>query len=85
MSKLLFEQLAVKLCEAVPGLKPELKEELQKNFRTILQNALTKMNLVSREEFEVQVALLSKARSRLSALELRLAELEEDSLSRKKQ
>jgi BMFP domain-containing protein YqiC len=50
--------------------------DVEKNFKAVLAGAFGKLDLVSREEFEVQRELLAKANERLSALEARVAELE---------
>lgn len=50
--------------------------DLRRNFRAMLSSAFTKMDLVSREEYDVQVQVLAKAREKLAALEARVAELE---------
>ncbi|GHT84018.1 hypothetical protein AGMMS49960_10800 [Betaproteobacteria bacterium] len=50
--------------------------DIEKNFKAVLAGAFDKLDLVSREEFEVQRELLVKAHERLSALEARVAELE---------
>lgn len=50
--------------------------DLRRNFRAMLSSAFTKMDLVSREEYDVQVQVLAKAREKLAALEKRVAELE---------
>lgn len=50
--------------------------EIEKNARAFLGGVFTRLDLVSREEFEVQRALLSKAQEKLSRLEARIAELE---------
>jgi len=50
---------------------------MEKNFRAILQSALGKMDLVTREEFEVQKGVLAKTRSKLEDLEKRVAEMEQ--------
>jgi len=77
MSDESIENIARKLAEAVPeGLK-SVREDLERNFRSVLQTSLTKLDLVTREEFEVQEAVLAKARSKLEALEARLREIEE--------
>ena len=52
-------------------------EEIQLQLQQVAKNTLTKMDLVTREEFEVQAAMLAKYRERLAQLEARLAELEE--------
>ena len=51
-------------------------QDLRRNFRAMLSSAFTKMDLVSREEYDVQVQVLAKAREKLAALEARVAELE---------
>ena len=70
------ESIARKLAEAVPeGLK-SVREDLENNFRSVLRASLNKLDLVTREEFEVQEAVLAKTREKLEALDARLAELE---------
>ncbi len=75
MSKESIEDLAKKLADAVPeGLK-SLREDLEQNFRSVLQSGLSKLDLVTREEFEVQEAVLAKTREKLDALEAKLQEM----------
>ena len=50
--------------------------DLQKNLRALLQGAFTKMELVSREEFDVQADILRLAREKLDLLDAKLSELE---------
>ena len=50
---------------------------MEKNLHALLQSSLSRLDLVSREEFEVQKAVLAKTRSRLEELEKRVAELEQ--------
>lgn len=50
--------------------------DLEKNFRALLQGAFTKLELVSREEFDVQAEVLQHTREKLELLEAKLAELE---------
>ena len=72
----LLDDLARKLADAVPpGLKA-LKADLERNFRAMLQSALGKLDLVTREEFDVQAGVLSRTRQKLEELSQRLAELE---------
>lgn len=71
-----IENLAGRLADAVPeGLK-SVREDLEQNFRLVLQSGLSKLDLVTREEFEVQEAVLARTRQKLEALELRLTEIE---------
>ena len=51
-------------------------KDLEKNFRGMLSSAFSRLELVSREEYDVQVQVLAKAREKIAALEARLAELE---------
>lgn len=72
-----IENIARKLAETVPeGLK-SMREDLEGNFRSVLQTSLAKLDLVTREEFEVQEAVLARTRAKLEALEARLREIEE--------
>ncbi len=52
-------------------------EDLKKNLHALIRGALTKMELVSREEFDIQTEVLRKTREKLDSLERKLAELEE--------
>ena len=71
-----IEELARKLADSVPESVRAIKSDLEKNFRSVLQSGLGKLDLVTREEFEVQEAVLSRTREKLEALEARLQELE---------
>ena len=51
-------------------------QDIEKNVRGMLQNLFSKLDLVTREEFDVQQAVLLRTREKLDALETRLAELE---------
>ena len=50
--------------------------DLEKNFRGMLASAFARLDLVTREEYDVQVEVLARAREKLAALEARVAELE---------
>ena len=58
------------------GREPVL-EQLDRNAKSLLQSALTRLDVVSREEFDAQTAVLKRTRERLEALEKQLAELNE--------
>ncbi len=72
-----IENLARKLAEALPEGMRSMREDLEANFRGVLQSGLAKLDLVTREEFEVQEAVLARTREKLEALEARMAELED--------
>ena len=78
MSDNSIEDLARKLAEAVPEGMRSVGKELEESFRSVLRNGLGKLDLVTREEFEVQEAVLARTREKLEALEARLQELEQD-------
>lgn len=68
------------LIKRVTGLLPEsatrMQEDVEKNIKGAITGVLQKMDLVTREEYEVQAALLERSRERLNELEARIAELE---------
>lgn len=72
-----IDDIASRLSHAIPPGLNNFKEDLEKNFRAILQSALGKMGLVTREEFELQKGVLAKTRTKLEDLEKRVAEMEE--------
>ncbi len=79
-----LDDIAHRLAQAVPpGLK-SLRTELERNFRTILQTGLDRLDLVTREQFEVQQALLTRTRAKLDRLEERVAEMEKAAPATKK-
>lgn len=71
-----IDNIADKIANAIPPGLNHFKEDMDKNIHALLQSGLSKLDLVSREEFEVQKAVLAKTRARLEELEKRVAELE---------
>ncbi len=69
-----LDDLAHKLSQALPPSLKEAKKDVEENFKIILQAGFSKMNLVTREEFDKQTALLHQARKKLAELEQRLNE-----------
>ena len=70
-----IDDLVRKLTAAIPpGLK-EFENEARKQFKSILENGLTKMDLVSREEFDIQVKVLTKTREKIDQLEEQMQEI----------
>lgn len=72
-----IDDIANRLAGAIPPGFNHLKEDMEKNFHAILQSALAKLDLVTREEFEVQKLVLAKTRSKLEDLEKRVALMEQ--------
>jgi BMFP domain-containing protein YqiC len=71
-----IDALARRLSDLVPPGLRESREELQSTFKSALQAGLSKLDLVTREEFEVQRAVLLRTREKLDALEQAVAALE---------
>ena len=71
-----LEDLAKRLSEAMPPQLAALKSDVEANFRSVLQSGLAKLELVTRQEFDVQAGVLARTREKLTALEGRLAALE---------
>jgi hypothetical protein len=68
-----FDDLSAKLGEA---LKNSPAKDIEKNVRALLMQGFAKLDLITREEFDVQAQVLVRAREQLTALEARIAELE---------
>ncbi len=73
----LLDDLAKRVTAVLPDGLQTLHADIQKNIRSILEAGLGHLELVSREEFELQSALLARSREKLEQLEQRLAELEQ--------
>ena len=71
-----IDKLARKLVETLPEGLRSVRDDLEKNFRSVLQSGLNRLDLVTREEFEVQQAVLVRTREKLDALDARLAGFE---------
>ena len=71
-----LDELSKKLTALMPQPIKSLQEDMESNVRGLLESGLQKMNLVTREEFEIQTAVLQKTRAKLEALEQRLTALE---------
>lgn len=76
MSDESIENLARKLAESLPEGLRTVGKEVENNFRSVLRSSLSKLDLVTREEFEVQEAVLARTREKLEALEERLEAFE---------
>lgn len=71
-----IEELARRLGESVPPAMREARHDLEENFRAVLRANLAKLDLVSRDDFDVQSKVLERTRAQLEMLERRIAELE---------
>jgi hypothetical protein len=75
-TRLNLDELARQLADAVPKNLRALGEDLERNFKTLLKSGLERMDLVTREEFDLQTTLLERAREKLEKIDARLADLE---------
>lgn len=73
-----LDELARQLAAAVPENLKALGQDLERNFKALLQSAFERMDLVTREEFDLQSDVLKRTREKLEKLEDRLAELEKE-------
>jgi ubiquinone biosynthesis accessory factor UbiK len=71
-----LDDLARRLADSVPESVRNLGRDLEGNFKAVLQAQLAKLDLVTRQDFDVQSAILERTRAKLSELEARLSELE---------
>ena len=70
-----IDDLAKKLSAAVPQGIANVKRDLEDNFKSVLQSALSRMDLVTRQEFDVQAGVLRRTREKVDALEAKHAGL----------
>ena len=64
-----LEELSRRISSLIPGDVKHLQDDIENNIRSLLQTSLAKMNLVTREEFDVQSAVLQRTREKLEQLE----------------
>ena len=72
----LIDELSEQLATSLPSGIRKLQADFSKNFRASLEAGLAKLDLVTREEFDVQRAVLARTREKLSRLEKQVAALE---------
>ena len=76
MLKEKIEAIVSDISKVLPEDIDLLKEDIEKNVRATLNTAFTKLELVTREEFDIQASLLSRTREKLEALQKKLSEME---------
>ncbi len=77
MDKQFIDDLANRLANVVPPGVKSLQDDLERNFRGLLQSGFAKLDLVTREEFDVQTRVLERTRQKLTALEQKLQSLQQ--------
>lgn len=73
----IVNRVSEQLSQVLPPGVRQLRGDIEENIKAVLRETLSRMELVTREEFDVQTALLSRARSRLEAVEAELRTLEQ--------
>ena len=76
MLKEKIEAIVSDIGKVLPEDMDALKEDVEKNVRATLNAAFSKMELVTREEFDIQMSLLSRTRVKLDALQEKLSDME---------
>jgi BMFP domain-containing protein YqiC len=71
-----LDDLARRLADSVPESLRAFGRDMESNFKAVLQAQLSKLDLVTRQDFDVQAAMLERTQSKLVALEARLMEIE---------
>ncbi len=67
-----LEELTKRISSLIPGDVKHMQDDFENNVHSLLQTTLSKMNLVTREEFDVQSAVLQRTREKLEQLEKQL-------------
>jgi BMFP domain-containing protein YqiC len=73
-----IDDLARQISGSIPAGVREMQQDIEKNVHSLLQAALGKLDLVTREEFDVQAKVLARTREKLEQLEKTLAKIEAD-------
>jgi ubiquinone biosynthesis accessory factor UbiK len=76
MEQFRIDEIARRLLESVPPAFRSMQQDLEANFRSVLRTSLGKLDVVTRDEFDTQLKVLERTRSKLEALEKKVAEME---------
>lgn len=79
-----LDDLAQRLADSVPSGLRILQDDVKRNLRATLEAGLARLDLVTREEFDVQAAVLARTREKLEALQGQIIELEQQVKDRKR-
>ena len=79
-----LDDLVRRITELLPQGLSQINDDLRKNLKEVISSSLTRMDLVSREEFEVQSAVLARTREKLERLEAQVAAMEKETAGNKR-
>jgi hypothetical protein len=71
-----IEEIAKQVTESIPPSLKNMANDFEDKAKTVLQNKLAQLDVVTRDEFDIQTQVLIKTRAKLTELESKLAELE---------
>lgn len=74
----ILNDMAKQFANSLPPAFKDLNVEVEKNFRAFMQSAFNRLDLVTREEFDIQTQVLAKTRAKVEQLEKQLAEIEKN-------
>ncbi|OUR63126.1 hypothetical protein A9Q74_02660 [Colwellia sp. 39_35_sub15_T18] len=77
-----IEEIAKQVTDAIPPSLKNMANDIEDKTKTILQRKLSQLDVVTREEFDVQTQVLLKTRAKLAELEERLTQLEQDAVAK---
>jgi ubiquinone biosynthesis accessory factor UbiK len=77
MENFRIDEIARRLLAALPESARTMRRDIESNFRAVLQSSLGRLDLTTREEFEVQSKVLERTRARIEQLEQRIVTLEQ--------
>jgi len=77
MDNFRIDEIARRLFAGLPDAAQTMRRDIESNFRAVLQSSLGKLDLTTREEFEVQAKVLERTRARIGELEQRIVTLEQ--------
>ena len=72
-----LDDMVNRLLDSLPAGIRDLKQDTARNLRAALHSTLSKMELVTREEFDIQQGVLARTRAKLEALEKQVADMEQ--------
>ena len=72
-----INQISDKISQLLPPGAQQLKADVDRKIRAVLQSQLAQLDFVSREEFDIQTRVLQRTRQKLEALELKIQQFEE--------
>ncbi|MFO1258113.1 MAG: accessory factor UbiK family protein [Gammaproteobacteria bacterium] len=79
----MINDMAKQFADSLPPVFKDLNQEIEKNFRAFMQATFNRLDLVTREEFDIQTQVLAKTRSKVEALTEQLTAIEEKLKSHK--